>query len=116
MMMSKGTLMKKTLIAAAGAMLLSLSTTPVAGAHLFNQGPCVNRNGPVDVQACNACVAQHGGYGPGGGLPGGAMTECYGSGQPMQFPQCDKYNGDLMSHQICVDNVARGLPPDNIRR
>lgn len=45
-----------------------------------------------------------------------AYYRCFGVAGPMQFPQCDQYNGDLMSHQICVDNVARGLPPDNIRR
>ena len=79
-------------------------------------GPCLNTHGAVDVQACNACIAQHGGVGP--FLPGGqnALQVCSGNPQPMQFPQCDKYNGDLMSHQICADNVARGLPPDNIRR
>jgi hypothetical protein len=99
---------KKTLFAAA---LLAIGSIPVIVSVPAQAAPC---GGGGSSPACTSCIQA--------ALAGGHMNQpayqaCYlDSGQaPMQFPQCDVYPA-LMDRQICTDNVARGLPADNIRR
>lgn len=95
--------MKIHLAAAAAALALAASPLTVITAGTASAAPC-SINGPQ----CTACVMAH---------PATVLQDCAppAGPAPAMFPQCNVYQYG-MDRQICQDNVARGFPPDDIRR
>jgi hypothetical protein len=102
--------MKKILITAAGAMLLSPVSIlfTAAPAHA---APCAGAG--HSVQGCQDCMwTTH-------NANGLCMFDSPVAPNPAiqaAQAQCSSTYPNGIDAQICADNVARGFPPDNIRR
>jgi hypothetical protein len=110
---------KKTTIAAAAGMLAMPFAAVVcaAPAQASPCGPPSYGGSVMNVQqatspACHACEVSADGQAM---TPGGPCWDAVGAPLPQMPAACDKYQYS-MDKETCLDNVARGFPPDDIRR